>query len=66
MVKKIYKVNGMDCSACATALEVDLEDLGVVAKCSYATQKLEVEFDPEKTQESQIKEIVSESGFTIS
>lgn len=54
----------MDCASCATALEIDLEDLGVSAKCSYATQKLEVEYDSDKVNEDGIIQIIKSSGFT--
>lgn len=66
MIKKKYKVEGMDCTSCAMVIESDLEDVGVKAKCSYATQKLEVEFDSVKVKEDQIKKIVEASGFVLS
>lgn len=66
MIKKTYKIIGMDCTACATAVEVDLEDLGINAKCSYASQQLDVEFDPNKTNESEIKKIIKTSGYKLS
>lgn len=53
----------MDCPSCATMLELDLEDVGCKAKCSYAKGILEVEepHDPKK-----IIEIVKKSGYSIS
>lgn len=65
MIKKVYKVNGMDCVSCAQMIELDLEDLGVKAACSFPKETLEVEFDPKKTSENKIKEIVKSSGYTI-
>lgn len=61
--KKIYKINGMDCASCATLLELDLEDAGINASCSYANGRLEVkgEHNPKK-----VEEIVKKSGFSIS
>ncbi|CAN5293582.1 hypothetical protein BH10PAT1_BH10PAT1_3470 [soil metagenome] len=65
MTKKTYKVEGMDCTSCAMIIESDLEDAGVKAKCSFAKQILEVEFDPKKIPETKIKEIVKTSGYVI-
>lgn len=66
MIKKTYNISGMDCASCATALEIDLEDIGVNAKCSYASQKLEVEYDSNKVEENKIIQIIKSSGFTAS
>jgi copper chaperone CopZ len=63
--KKIYKVRKMRCASCATMIELDLEDNGVKAKCSYPNQTLEVEFDEDKTAEKKIKEIVKKSGYEL-
>lgn len=65
MAKKIYKVNGMDCTSCAMLIESDLEDAGVKAKCSYAKQVLEIE-DTGGKKEEEIKKIVSDSGYSLS
>ena len=65
-VKKTYKIEGMDCVACASMIELDLEDEGITAKCDFAKETLEVEFNPEKVKEEKIKEIVSEAGYQIS
>lgn len=64
-IKKSYKVLGMDCASCASLIEMDLEDLGVSAKCSYPKESLEVEFDTEKVKEEQIKKLVESSGYKI-
>ena len=66
MVKKIYKVQGMDCPSCATLLECDLEDMGVKkASCNYASETLEIEFDPKKIKEKELQEKVKSSGYKI-
>jgi copper chaperone CopZ len=61
-MKKIYEVKGMDCASCASLIELDLEDAGINAKCSFAKQSLEVEGDhnPKK-----VIEIVKKSGYSI-
>ncbi len=63
--KKIYKVDGMDCTSCAMMIESDLEDAGIKAKCSFTKQTLEVE-DDGKMNEAEIKKIVKESGYSLS
>ncbi len=65
-MKKIYKVDGMDCVSCATMIELDLEDAGIKAKCSYAKQKLEVEYDPKVIDHTKISEVVTKSGYSLS
>lgn len=61
-VTKIYKVVGMHCPACATSIELDLEDVGIQASCSYAKQTLEVKSEVE---EIKLKEIVKPLGYDL-
>ena len=65
MVKKTYKVKGMDCTSCAMVIEADLEDLGIKASCSYTKELLEVEFDESKISEKNIKNIIEKNGYEI-
>jgi copper chaperone CopZ len=62
-MKKIYKIKGMDCASCASLLEMDLEDVGIIAKCSYPKETLEVD---NKHDFDKLKEVVVKSGFSIS
>ncbi len=62
MSKQTYKVSGMHCVSCATMIELDLEDAGIKAKCSYTKETLEIEGSPEKNK---IIEIVKKSGYSI-
>lgn len=64
-MKKVYKIKGMHCVSCATTVEWDIEDLGAKAKCSYAKQLLEVEYDEEKFDEGKIKKTVEKNGLEI-
>jgi copper chaperone CopZ len=64
MNKKVYKVEGMDCDACAKMIELDLEDEGIVAKCDYAKASLEVEESAADTEEKIVK-ILKKSGYKI-
>ncbi len=65
MTKKTYKVDGMHCNSCATMIELDLEDAGITASCSYAKQTLAVEFDEKKITEDVIRAVVSDAGYTL-
>jgi copper chaperone CopZ len=65
MTKKIYKVEGMHCTSCAMVIESDLEDKGVKAKCSFAKQTLEVDFDQKKISASEVADVVKKAGYTI-
>jgi len=58
----IYKIKGFDCASCATLLEMDLEDAGIEAKCSYPKAQIEVIKNDDKKK---IEEIVKKSGFEI-
>lgn len=64
MAKKIYKVEGMNCDACAKMIELDLEDEGVVAKCDYAKSSLEIEIEDKKT-EDKVKEVLRKGGYLL-
>lgn len=65
MIKKTYKISGMDCDSCAKMVELDLEDIGVVASCNYADESLDVEFDESKIEEGKIEEVVKQSGYSL-
>ena len=65
MAKKVYKVKGMDCIACAKMIELDLEDAGIKAKCDYSKEELEVEFDEINHSEEKIKQVVEDGGYKL-
>ncbi len=60
---KVYKIKGFDCASCAALLEMDLEDSGIKAKCSYPKESVEVEGTHD---ERKLIEIVKKSGYKIS
>lgn len=62
MTKKVYKIKGMDCASCASLLEMDLEDVGIKAKCSYPRETLEI---AKEHNFGKLKEVVEKSGFAI-
>jgi copper chaperone CopZ len=62
-MKKVYKIKGFDCASCASLLELDLEDAGIKAKCSYPKESLEIEGNHDKKK---VFEVLKKSGYTIS
>lgn len=66
MQKKTYKIKGMDCTSCASLLEMDLEDFGIKATCSYPKETLEVEFEPKEMNEKKVIELVKKAGYSVS
>jgi hypothetical protein len=64
MFKKTYKIFGLDCASCASMIEINLEDAGIKANCSYQKQTLEVEIK-DKDEEKNVMDIVKKSGYNI-
>lgn len=62
MARTIYKVLNMDCASCATLIELELEDMGIRASCSYAKQTLEVDGEHDKKK---IHEAVQKAGYEL-
>jgi len=60
-IKKVYKVKGMECASCAKMLELDLEEVGITAKCDYVKETLEVE----SVDRQKIKTIVEAAGYSL-
>ena len=61
-MSKTYKISGMDCPACATLLECELEDAGIAAKVNFARETLETE---EPNGEAKIKQIAKNLGYSL-
>jgi copper chaperone CopZ len=59
---KQIKITGMDCPSCAALLELDLEEAGIKAKCSYPLSSIEV---AESEDFDKIKKVVEKSGYKI-
>ena len=57
----------MHCSSCSLDIDFDLEDLEGVesAKTSYARQKSEVSFDPQKVSVKEIISLVEKKGYKM-
>lgn len=63
-MKKTYKIKGMDCDSCAKMIELDLEDGGFKASCSYAKEVLEVEL-ANIEDEKEVSSIVKKGGYQL-
>jgi len=61
LIKK-YKIKGLDCASCASLIEMDLEEKGIMCKCSYAKETLEIEGGHDLKI---LREIVEKSGYNI-
>lgn len=64
-MKKVIKIGGMTCAACAKAVERSVKKLdGVInGEVNIATEKLLVEYDPSKVRISMIKEAIKKAGY---
>ena len=65
MIKKTFKISGMDCDSCAKMIELDLEDAGISAKCDYRKELLEIDLENESIEIDKIKKIVEDSGYNL-
>lgn len=67
MNKETVLINGMTCAACANRIEKVLGRLEGVAQASvnFATEKLTIEYDPQKIKKSSIKESIEKVGYRI-
>ncbi len=59
---KIYKIKGMHCTSCATMIELDLEDIGIKAECSYSTSTLKINGDHEHKK---VIDTLKKSGYRV-
>jgi copper ion binding protein len=60
-----FAVEGMDCTACATAIEKKLKDLDGVksAIVSYEQKRATVEFDANKVTIAQLEQAIQDAGY---
>jgi copper chaperone CopZ len=65
MIKKIFKILDMHCTACAMNIDGELEDTEGVkqSNTNYAKAQTEVEFDEEKLNEEKIIKIIKIAGY---
>jgi len=67
MAKKVYKVKGMTCTACARTIEKRLNKLEGIneALVNFATEKLTVEYDAGKVNQQDILNAVKKAGYEL-
>ena len=67
MKKETLKISGMTCAACVNAVERSVRKIeGVInAGVNFATEKLSVEYDENKTNIEDIKAAVKKAGYGI-
>jgi P-type Cu+ transporter len=67
MTKQIFKINGMHCASCANIISDKLVKLEGIKKAdvNFATEKAQVEYDPEKTSLEKINNEVGKLGYTL-
>jgi Cu+-exporting ATPase len=65
MTKKMFKISGMHCTACAMSIDGELEDSEGIknANTNYAKSQTEVEFDEKKISDKQIVKIIEKTGY---
>lgn len=65
MKKVVLSITGMHCTSCSVLIDTVLEELDGVksAKTSYADQKVEVEFDPQKVTVTEFITAIKSEGY---
>lgn len=64
-MKKIYKVKDMNCNSCAQIIELALKGKVNSVKVSYSKEEAEIDFNPEKISEDEIRKIVKNKGYEL-
>lgn len=61
-------LSGLHCTSCSLTIDTELEDLpGVISvQTSYAKSKTKVTFDPNKVTPLQIKQVITNMGYSVS
>ncbi|NTW72133.1 MAG: cadmium-translocating P-type ATPase [Eubacteriaceae bacterium] len=67
MEKKVYEIEGMSCTACASAIERNLAKLDGVedVSVSYASEKMNIRFDENKLTENDLEKAVASTGYKL-
>jgi Cu+-exporting ATPase len=67
MKKVNLKIYGMDCEGCAKIIEKALlKEKGIVfANVNFISEKVIIEYDPSKTNEEKIKNIIEKAGYKV-
>lgn len=67
VIKETLDIGGMECAACAAAIEraLNKKDGIIESGVNYATEKLTVTYDPAKISNQEIEETIIKSGYTV-
>ena len=63
-MNKEFKIEGMSCSHCVMAVEKELNKLDIKNK-KVEIGSAKIDFDPDKVSEEDIKNSITESGYTV-
>ena len=63
-MNKEFKIEGMSCGHCVMAVEKELNKL-VIEKKNVEIGSAKIEFDPDKVSEEDIKNSITEAGYTV-
>ncbi len=62
MIKKTFKVKGMDCNSCANLIELTLKDKVKSVIANYSKGEVKVEFESNKISEKRIIGLIEKDG----
>lgn len=67
VIKKTFKIEGMDCPSCAIMLDDVLEEMPGVLKSStsYTKGQVEVEFEDSKVVSEDMVSSIENGGYTV-
>ncbi|UCG84711.1 MAG: cadmium-translocating P-type ATPase [Dehalococcoidia bacterium] len=67
LAKKTIGIKGMHCAACAASIEKSIAKVDGVSKAAvnFATEKADVEYDPDKTTPTSLYEAVEKAGYGV-
>ena len=63
-MNKEFKIEGMSCGHCVMAVEQELNKLDIKNK-KVEIGSAKIDFDPDKVSEEDIKNSITESGYTV-
>ncbi|MBO0475871.1 copper-translocating P-type ATPase [Vagococcus sp. DIV0080] len=64
---KLFDIEGMSCSSCASRVEKAVQEVSIVEKASvnFATEKLQVTFKEGEEDDKRLAEVVKEAGYNL-
>lgn len=67
LITRYLKISGMDCTACAVNIDLDLEEISGVqsAKTSYGKQQSQITYDESSVSLDKIKYVFQKAGYQV-